>query len=190
MDGKIYAIGGLGSKLSDPHSWDTFDPHTSSWESYSDANVVSDIEDSIVLDGKIYIRCVTSAASSYACAVVYEPSRGTWETADADMVSGWRGPAVVVDGTLYVLDQSLGTRLMMWEKDKRDWVAVMRLSTLLTRPPCRLVAIGNKIFIIGKGLSTVVFDVIKTGNMEGVMVGSSIPSLNSDDVISCKCLEL
>lgn len=191
MDDKIYAIGGLGSKSSDPHSWDTFDPRRNVWESHSDTNVVPDVEDSIVFDGKIYIRCGASAVSSHVYAVLYEPSNGTWQHADADMASGWRGPAVVVDGALYVLDQSSGTRLMMWQKDKRDWVAVGRLSPLLTRPPCRLVAIGKRIFIIGKGLSTVVFDIEKTGNMEGVMVSSSIPRLNSeDDVISCKCLAL
>ncbi|XP_025015867.2 F-box/kelch-repeat protein SKIP4 [Ricinus communis] len=191
MDGKIYAIGGLGSKLSDPHSWDTFDAHKNCWESHSDANIVPDVEDSIVLDGKIYIRCGASSVSSHVYAVLYEPLNGTWQHADVDMASGWRGPAVVVDGCLYVLDQSSGTRLMIWRKDKREWMAVGRLSSLLTRPPCRIVAIGKRIFIIGKGLSTVVFDIGKTGNMEGVMVSSSIPGLNyEDDVISCKSLAL
>ncbi|KAJ7951137.1 F-box/kelch-repeat protein [Quillaja saponaria] len=118
LDEKIYAIGGLGSNSSDPHSWDTYNPWTNSWKSHSDLNIVPAIEDSVVMDGKIYIRCGTSAVTSHVYAVVYEPSSGTWQhaDADADMVSGWRGPAVVVDGTLYVLDQSSGTRLMMWQK--------------------------------------------------------------------------
>lgn len=150
-----------------------------------------DIEDSIVLDEKIYIRCGTSALTSHVYAVVYNPSHGTWQHADADMVLGWQGPAVVVDGTLYVLDQRLGTRLMMWQKESRKWVAVGRLSPLLTRPPCRLVAIGKSIFVIGKGLSTVVFNIGNAGNMGGLMVGSSIPKLTSDDdVISCKILTI
>lgn len=123
-------------------------------------------------------------------AVVYDPSSGTWQHADADMVLGWQGPAVVVDGTLYVLDQSMGTRLMMWRKESREWVTVRRLSPLLTRPPCRLVAIGKSIFVIGKGLSTVVFDIGNAMN-HGVMVSSSIPKLASDDdVMSCKVLAI
>ena len=150
-----------------------------------------DIEDTIVLDEKIYIRCGTSALTSHVYVVVYNPSHGTWQHADADMVLGWQGPAVVVDGTLYVLDQRLGTRLMMWQKESRKWVAVGRLSPLLTCPPCRLVAIGKSIFVIGKGLSTVVFDIGNAGNMGGVMVSSSIPKLTSDDdVISCKILAI
>ena len=191
LNGKIHAIGGLGSKSSDPHSWDTYDPHTNSWKSHTDPNIVPDIEDSIVLDEKIYIHCGTSTLTSHVYAVVYDPSSGTWQHGDADMVSGWRGPAVVVpDGTLYVLDQSLGTRLMMWRKKSREWVAIGRLSPLLTRSPCRIVAVGERIFVIGKGLSTVVFDIGNAGNMGCVTVSSSIPKLTSDDddVISCKVL--
>ncbi|KAI9110106.1 hypothetical protein K1719_019147 [Acacia pycnantha] len=189
-DGKIYAIGGLGSNSSDPHSWDTYDPCTNSWKSHKDSNIVPEIEDSVVMDGKIYIRCGTSPVTGQVYAAVYDPSNGTWQHADADMVLGWRGPAVVVDGLLYVLDQSSGTRLMMWQKERRQWMPVGKLSPLLTRPPCQLVAVGKSIFVIGKGLSTVVVDVRDVGNMGRVMVGSSIPKLISsdDDVISCKCL--
>jgi hypothetical protein len=107
------------------------------------------------------------------------------------MVSGWQGPAIVVDGTLYVLDQSSGTKLMMWQKDKREWVAVKRLSTLLTKPPCQLAAIGKKLFIVGRGLSTVVLDTSQTGSVEGAMVGTSIPGLiTADKVLNCKCQTL
>lgn len=191
LDEKIYAIGGLSSNSSNPHSWDTYDPYTSTWSSHSDPNIAHEIEDSFVMDGKIYIRCSTSPVTSHVYAVVYETSSGIWQHADMDMVSGWQGPAVVVDGMLYVLDQSSGTRLMIWKKETREWVPVGRLSPLLTRPPCRLVAVGKSIFVVGKGLSTVVLDVGKAGNVEGTMVSSSIPNLNSDDnVISCKCLTL
>ncbi|PIA49424.1 hypothetical protein AQUCO_01300321v1 [Aquilegia coerulea] len=192
LNKKIYAIGGVGSNSSDPLSWDTYDPSANSWTSYSDPNIVPDIEESFVMDGKIYIRCgASSTVPPHVYSVVYEPSNGTWQHADKDLVSGWRGPCVVVDDTLYVLDETSGTRLMMWRKESREWVALGRLSLLLTRPPCRLAAVGNCIYVIGKGLSTVVFDVGKAGNMGGVMVSSSIPKLvTDDDVISCKTLSL
>lgn len=191
MDDKMYAIGGLGSKSSDPHSWDTFDSNTNSWTSHMDPNVVPEIEDSVILNGKIYIKCGSSAVSTHVYAVVYDPLNGTWQHADSDMVCGWRGPAIVVEDTLYVLDQSSGTRVMTWRKDKREWEAFGRLSAILTRPPCRVVGIGKKIFVVGKGLSTVVFDVDKAANMDGVLVSTSVPKLASDDdVISCKSLSL
>ncbi|KAK8554502.1 hypothetical protein V6N13_093491 [Hibiscus sabdariffa] len=169
LDQKIYAIGGLGLNSSVPQSWDTFDPCMNSWSSHSDGNIIPEIEDSFVLGGKIYIRCGRSAVSNHVYAVVYEPSSGTWQHADADMISGWQGPAVVVDETLYVLDESSGTRLMMWDKDLREWMAIGRLSPLLTRPPCKLVAVGKSIYVIGKGRSTVVVDVSNAGNGGGMM---------------------
>ncbi|KAK6918388.1 F-box domain [Dillenia turbinata] len=191
LNKKIYAIGGLSTQPSDHPTWDVYDPQCNSWTSHRDHNIIPDIEDSVVLDGKIYIRCGSSVVSSHVYAVVYNPSSGTWEHADVDIVAGWRGPAVVVDGTLYVLDQSSGTRLMMWEKETRKWVALGRLSSLLTRPPCRLIAIEKKIFVIGKGLSTVVFDLGMGMNTGGIVVSSSVPRLISDDVvISCKSLSI
>lgn len=191
MDGKIYTIGGHGLETSDTHSWDTYDPFSSAWESHSDPNIIVDTEDSVVMDGKIYVRSRASAVPPHICMSVYNPSTGKWLQTDADMALGWRGPAVVVDEILYVLDQSSGTKLMMWQRDTREWVAICRLSSLLTRPPCRLVAIGKSIFIIGKGLSTVVLDVDNVANGNGVIPSSSIPFFSSDnDVISCKCLSI
>ncbi|KEH18864.1 putative F-box domain, galactose oxidase, beta-propeller [Medicago truncatula] len=191
MDEKLYAIGGIGSNSSDPQSWDTFDPCTNGWTSHRDPNIVPEIEDSMVMNGKIYIRGGESPLTPHVYAVVYEPSNGTWQHADTDMVSGWRGPAVVVDGIPFVLDQSSGTRLTMWHKERREWILVCKLSPLLTRPPCQLVAVGKSIYIIGKGLSTVVVDVGDIGNMGRAITGSSIPKLVSDyNVISCKCLSI
>ncbi|KAL8166962.1 hypothetical protein V2J09_008461 [Rumex salicifolius] len=184
VHGKIFAIGGLGSKSSDPCSWDVYDPQTNSWTSHVDSNLVVDIEDSIVLDGKIYIRCGQSGISSHVYVVVYDPSSGTWQHADADLASGWLGPAVVINDILYVLDQSSGTKLTMWKKETREWAAIGRLSPHLTRPPCRLVTVDKSIYVVGKGLSTVVFDVSGANNIERVIVSSSIPNLNSDhDII-------
>ncbi|XP_060218633.1 F-box/kelch-repeat protein SKIP4 [Lycium barbarum] len=191
LDEKIYAIGGIGPNSSNLPTWETWKAETRSWTLHDQPNIFPDIEDSIVLDGKIYIRGGSSRLSSLVSAFVYEPSSKTWQPAASELVSGWHGPAVVVDGTLYVLDQSSGTRLMMWQKNNKEWVAVGRLSPLLTKPPCRLVAVGNNIFIIGKGLSTVVFNVENSRNMDGVLVSTSIPkSISDDDVISCKAITI
>ncbi|CAA0820774.1 F-box/kelch-repeat protein SKIP4 [Striga hermonthica] len=192
LDNKIYAIGGLGSKSSDPHSWDVYDGSTDTWSSHVDPNVIPDIEDSVLLDKKIYIRCAISSVDSHVYAVVYDPSSGIWQHGDDVVACGWRGPAVVIDGKLYVLDQVSGLRLMMWREDVREWMAVRRISTHLVLPPCRLVAIGKKIFVIGKGLSTVIFDVGSVGScVDGVLVSYSVGKLGSDcDVISCKCVAI
>ncbi|XP_022924533.1 F-box/kelch-repeat protein SKIP4 [Cucurbita moschata] len=190
LNEKLYAIGGLCSNSGDRHSWDIYDPCTNKWEPCLDiTNIQNEIESSIVMDGKIYIR--QRHVDSQAYALVYDPSSGTWEHSDSEMVSGWRGPAVIVDKTLYVLDQSSGTRLMMWNNEVKEWIPVGRFSALLTRPPCQLVAVGKIIVVVGKGLSSVIFNVDNARTMEGLMVSSSIPRLDSDvDVLSCKCVTI
>lgn len=191
MNDKIFAIGGLGPRSCNPQSWDAYDPQTNNWNSHVDLNALPDIEDSVVMDGKIYVRCGSAAVSSHVHAIAYEPSSGTWEHVAPDMVMGWRGPAVIVNGTLYVLNQTSGTQLMMWQKDTRQWMFVGRFSSEVTRPPCRLVAIGKNILIIGKGLSSTVFDTENAGKMNGVLLSSSFRGLNSDiEVISCRSVAI
>ncbi|CAN1172781.1 F-box/kelch-repeat protein SKIP4 [Linum perenne] len=190
VNGKICAIGGLGSNPSGLVSWDCFDPSTNTSESRptSTTAILSEIVNSAVLDGKIYIRCTDNALTLDSYVMVYDPASDTWQHADEDFVSGWKGPAVVVEGKLYVLDESSGTKLMRWDTETGGWVSVGRLSSLLTRPPCQLAAIGKKIFIVGKGLSTVVVNIGETGMfIERVVVSSSIPPLNdhTNDVIVC-----
>uniref|UniRef100_A0A7N1A3N8 F-box/kelch-repeat protein SKIP4 n=1 Tax=Kalanchoe fedtschenkoi TaxID=63787 RepID=A0A7N1A3N8_KALFE len=188
LNGKMYAIGGMSSPSTDARSSEAYDPETNSWASFPNPAMFCYIHDSTVMDGKIYIRGRTSVVSPIREAV-YEPSSNTWEHVDSDMASGLKGPSVVVDGTIYVLDQTFGTKLVMWHKESRLWIPIGRLSSLLTRPPCRLVAIGRTIYVIGTGLSTVIIDLDNIGNQVGVIVCSSIPNLDSHEVIlGCKCV--
>ncbi|KAK8599424.1 hypothetical protein V6N13_077347 [Hibiscus sabdariffa] len=96
----------------------------------------------------IYIR---QGLHRNVCAIVYEPSSGACRHCDSDVLSGWRGPAVVVDGTLYVLDQASEPRLwrltMMWQKDIRKWVVIRKLPDTDIRPPYKLVAVGKQISV-------------------------------------------
>ncbi|KAK8521230.1 hypothetical protein V6N12_005140 [Hibiscus sabdariffa] len=105
-------------------------------------------DDSFVSYGKIYIR---QGLHRNVCAIVYEPSSGACRHCDSDVLSGWRGPAVVVDGTLYVLDQASEPRLwrltMMWQKDIRKWVVIRKLPDTDIRPPYKLVAVGKQISV-------------------------------------------
>lgn len=179
LNEKLYVIGGCGPDSAVHQSVDVYDPCTNSWKSSSDRDRIPELEGSrsVVLDGKIYIRCDKSSVTSKPRVDVFEPSSGIWGHADASMASGWQGPAVVVNETLYVLDESsAGTRLMMWQKGTLEWVPVGRLSPLLVKPPCKLVAIGSNIFVINNGGATVVIDVSNAaGNMGGVLVSSSLP---------------
>ncbi|CAL9217689.1 unnamed protein product [Arabidopsis halleri] len=190
LDGKIIAIGGLGLNPNAKRTWDIYDPLTRTCKSCSDVNIVPEIEDSFVMDGRIYIRGGGGGSSS----AVYSASSGIWEHMDDDMASGWRGSAVVVADELYVLDQTFGATLTMRCKETRMWIRIGKLSQLVMKQPCRLVSIGNSIFVIGKDCSTVVIDVenVRNTTMNGVMVCSSIPKTWDDDidVISCKSVAI
>ncbi|KAL5994376.1 hypothetical protein ACLOJK_024426 [Asimina triloba] len=222
LNGQLHVIGGTGLSSALLCSWDTYDPHSKCWKSHVDPNVVAGIKDSVVLDGKIYIRRGGSAfypvnfrrrgvaISSHVESAVYDPSVGAWKRVDDNMVQGWQGPAVVVDGDLYVLDESSGTKLKVWQKERKEWEVVGRLSTQLTRPPCQLVAIGRQIFVIGRGLSTVVIDLDRmwklddsynrrrergrAGRQQSVdnpeestcMAKTSLPSLKTDGAMTSK----
>lgn len=185
------AIGGLGLKPNVAQTWDIYDPFTKTCKSCSDANIVPEIEDSFVMDGRIYVRGGSGGGSSTA---VYNASSGIWERMDDDMASGWRGPAVVVADELYVLDQTFGAKLTMWCKETRMWIRIGKLSQLVMKQPCRLVSIGISIFVIGKDCSTVVINVenVRKTTMNGVMVCSSIPKTwdYDIDVISCKSVAI
>ncbi|KAI3839369.1 hypothetical protein MKX03_032651 [Papaver bracteatum] len=74
LNEKLYAIGGVGSNLSDPHSCDMYDPSTNKLD--------------------------LSLGSKY---FVYKPSSGTWEHTDKDLVYRVKA-AIVVEGNLYVLE--------------------------------------------------------------------------------------
>lgn len=187
LDGEIMAIGGLGVNSKAPQTWDIYDPVTKACVSFSDANIVRDMEDSFVMDGKVYVRGGVGA-------VVYDGLSGVWKRVEDDMASGWLGPAVVVGDDLYVFDQSFGATLTMWCKETRVWIRIGKLSQLVMTQQCRLVAMGSNIFVIGKDCSTVVIDVenVRKKTVNGVMVCSSIPKTWDDtiDVICCKSIAI
>ncbi|KAG0486214.1 hypothetical protein HPP92_008309 [Vanilla planifolia] len=186
IDNKIYITGGLGMSSKAWKSWDVFDYTSNSWSSHEDPCLIPDIVKAFLFDGKLYTIHKSWIDSQYAR--VYDPSSREWVDANLEMTCCARGPTVVVHGTLFMLDETCGTRLMMWRRETEEWVPLGRLSLALTKPPCQLVAVGKSIFIIGQNLSTVIVDIDKAASVEGVLVASSFaPKLDNDlFVVSCR----
>jgi hypothetical protein len=113
---------------------------------------------------------------------IYDPLDRTWRGTENEIARCFSSPTVVVDGTLYMLEQKLGTTLMMWEKDTKEWVMLGRLSDKVTRPPCQLVAVGRKIYVIGRGLSVVTIDMDTAVRVDGLLVTSSTRPLVEQDL--------
>ncbi|CAI9101828.1 OLC1v1039244C2 [Oldenlandia corymbosa var. corymbosa] len=184
VNDKIYAIGGLGPNSRYLNSLDVYNPKENVWSSHVFPHVLGDVEDSVILNGKIYIRFGSNNA------IAYDPSNHTWEHADPELVAGWFGPAAVVDGNFYVLNHNLGNQMMKWVDDRRQWVSVGRFASKKIQPPCQLVSIGKKILIIGKGLNTTVFHTENAWELQ--TLSSPFRSTTYDIVsdIDCKCVAI
>ncbi|CAN6487301.1 unnamed protein product [Victoria cruziana] len=192
LDGRLYAVGGVGLSSESLQTWEIYDPHLNSWLCSSDPGIPSDIGESATVNGKIYIRHVSPDIVPNTYAAMYDLSDNKWHPMDNEMVMGWRGPAVVVGRSLYVLDQMTGIKLMTWKEETQEWAVVGKLSTLFTKPPCSVAAIDTRIFVIGKGLNTVIIDTQTAGRIKGIMMCTSIAGLMELDnlIISCKTIAI
>lgn len=191
LNNKLYVTSGHGSNSDSPNSWNIYDSSSDNWSSHKNPMLTPDIVKFIALDGKLYT--IHRTWNGLLFAGVYDPSYGRWQGMKNEIALCSSGPTVVVDGNLYMLDETKGTRLMMWQKENEDWVALGRLSHGLTRPPCQLIAIGRSIGIIGQGLSTVVVDVDKAAKVGGMLVCSSFsPNFDCEchSIISCKIITI
>ncbi|KAH9327754.1 hypothetical protein KI387_007932 [Taxus chinensis] len=191
-NGRLYAIGGMGSTSAALTSWETYDAETNIWTSHENLNVLPDIGESLTFDDTIYIRHVGTNVYPPTYAAAYDASNNTWSTVDDEMTMSWYGPAIEAGGEVYMVDQMLGVKLMMLDRVKRCWVFVGRLSPHLIRTPCRITAIDNMLYVIGRGLQTVMIDTDKIERGRGMLVTSSIAELpcSDDVVISCKTLSI
>jgi len=192
IGGNLYAIGGIGSNSGALSSWETYDSEANEWTSHEDLNIFPDLGESLACDGRIYIRHVSTNVFPDIYAAVYDTSNNVWSAVDNEMTMNWYGPAVVVGDDVYMLDQTAGIKLMILDKENQSWVSLGRISTYLIKTPCKITAIGTMLFVIGRGLQTLMLDLEKVGRVRGTLMTTSIPGLGSVDdiIISCKTIAI
>lgn len=191
VNGKLYVIGGKNDRRTNQIVWEIFDPNTNKWTTRSEPLKVVPTHHSFAHDGKMYVRCTKIGGAPEKEVLMLNPATSNrWEPVEGNMVNGWVGPIVVVNGTLYMLDQGLGLKMMMWSEEAQDWVALGRLSTHRIHPPCFLAAAGAKIYVISSSLHTVVIDVSNLGNVPGTLVSSYIAGLSGVEVLCCGTVSL
>lgn len=191
LDGKIYAIGGTGATSGALTSWEMFDPERNQWVSYDDPSIVQDLGESLVMDGMIYVRHISPTDGLSLYAARYDPVNKIWTLLDDEMTRRWYGPAVVLGKNTYMLDQTLGVKLLTLDKANKCWDPVGRISPLLIRTPCRLAVVGSTLFVVGRSLKVLAIDMKNTWKSTGLMVTSSITGLQSranNVVVCCKTI--
>ena len=181
LNEKLYITGGLGLTDKSPNSWDIYDSASDSWCAHKNPMLTPDIVKFVALDEEL-VTIHQAAWNRMYFAGIYDPLDRTWRGTENEIARCFSSPTVVVDGTLYMLEQKLGTTLMMWQKDTKEWVMVGRLSDKVTRPPCQLVAIGRKIYVIGRGLSIVTVDMDTAARVDGFLVTTSTGPLVEQDL--------
>eukprot|EP00249_Psilotum_nudum_P003103 c16430_g1_i1 orf=192-1280(-) len=192
LDGRVYSIGGSSLTSGDLTSWEVYDSCTDQWVSYNDPNIVPDLGESLVLDGRIYVRHVSPTNMPPLYAAVYDPVKDIWITLDDEMTRRWCGPAVLLNNDVYMLDQTFGIKLMVLDKQRSSWLPVGRISPFSIRPSCQMAVVGNTLFVVGRGLKTLALDMDMASNSPGFLLTSSIMGLacSEDVIISCNTIEI
>ncbi|KAL2612714.1 hypothetical protein R1flu_024406 [Riccia fluitans] len=193
FDGKLYAVGGMGSTFDSLHSYEVYDPKAESWSTFSDANIVSDLGEALILNGMLYTRHVCPNLLPRSYASVYDPAKCTWEFVDSDFTRSWCGPTAVTDaGDVYMLDQTFGLKIMTLKHGTVEWKPVGRLSPRSIQPPCKMAIVNNDLYIVGRGLRTIVYNLDRGDDGRGMLVTSSIRPLDSSEnvVVSCNVIEI
>ncbi|KAG6552124.1 hypothetical protein Mapa_006433 [Marchantia paleacea] len=193
FDGKLFAVGGMGTTLESLNSYEVYDPKSQTWSTFYDAHIVTDLGEALVLDGKLYTRyvCTTLFPPTYASA--FDPTKHEWAVVDNEMTRLWCGPTAVTDqGDVYMLDQTFGMKIMMLNHGSLEWKPVGRLSPRAINPPCKLVFVKNILYIVGRGLQTISYNLDKGHSCRGMLATSSIPALEpaEDVVLSCHMIEI
>ena len=186
LNEKLYITGGYGLTDKSPNSWDIYDPATDSWCAHKNPMLTPDIVKFVALDEEL-VTIHRAAWNRMYFAGIYDPLDRTWRGTENEIALCCSSPTVVVDGTLYTLEQLMGTKLMRWQKDTKEWATLGRLSDKVTRPPCALVAIGRKIHVIGRGLSIVTVDVDTAARVDGFLVTTSVGPLVEEDLTPERC---
>ncbi|CAA6669113.1 unnamed protein product [Spirodela intermedia] len=179
LGNKLYVANGAGMSSTPWQTWEMYDSHSDFWTKSQD-RLPTDIQKLIPMNGKVH--------------TIHELSLNVFHRGMLGHHSVMMGmvPTVLVGRDLYMLDQSSGAKLMLWQQGTQEWTTVGRLSPWLVKPPCQLTAYGRTIVIVGKGLSTTAIDVDRAARVQGMTVSSySLPELDPNlSVISCKTITL
>lgn len=157
--------------------------------------IESDLEDAAVLNGELLvrqIRCVHASRGS-PCAVRFNVQDERWTVDDSVMSQSWHGPSVVLDGSLYMLDQIGGIKLMRFDAEKNAWLPVGRVSPALLTPPCKLIGHQGQLYIVGRGASMVVVNLLLNKRLDSsILITRRIQGTGctSDIVVSCVVLQV
>ena len=151
VDGRIYAIGGLGRENVLVGTMEVYDPRTDAWTEKADIPTPRFLPAASVVDGKIYV-IGGGSRSQLAVPTVeeYDPETDTW-TRKADMPTPRHGLSTsVLNGKIYAISGFDGTNMATVEEydpASDTWTKKADLPTLRSHVATQVV--DGKIYAIG-----------------------------------------
>ena len=127
LDGKIYAIGGVGFS-----SMEIFDPQTHQWSYGASLPKEIDRACAVSLDGKIIITGGRVDGINLTDVYEFDPERGTWESLDTIQYARSGHRMVIHDGRAWVLGDSAVCE--SYNPDSNSWQNEASLNTARTWP--------------------------------------------------------
>jgi N-acetylneuraminic acid mutarotase len=160
VNGKIYAIGGIGG----PAAVEEYDPATDTWTKKSDMPTERGFLSTSVVNGKIYVMGGTQSNWSETLSTVeeYDPETDTWTT-KSDMLSprSWFGTCVVegkiyaVGGNIWDLSESFLFKpqksFEMYDPETDTWT--MLAPMMKSRHGHKCAVVNGKIYTFGAFVS-------------------------------------
>jgi N-acetylneuraminic acid mutarotase len=190
LDGKIYAIGGVGFT-----SMEIFDPHTNQWSYGASLPKEIDRACAVSLDGKIILTGGRLGGVDLLDVYEFDPERGTWEglTSMNHARSGHR--MLIHDGRAWVLGGG-STVCESYDPGTNSWQSEASLNTARTWPVAW--TNGEDLFVAEGGSNTATtaelrtIEILSKGSSQWEVSQDSLPGqmYGADTIVSDEMLFL
>jgi N-acetylneuraminic acid mutarotase len=148
VNGKVYAIGGIGNSTGALNTVEVYDPATDSWTTAAPMPTAREALVAVAVNGKIYAIGGNGALNNLNTVEVYDPATNSWTTA-APMPTGrfWMS-AAAVNGKIYVIGGSPNLNTVEeYDPATNSWTTAAPMPT--GRGQLAAAAVNGKIYAIG-----------------------------------------
>ena len=179
VEGKIYAIGGVGFT-----SMEIFDPQTNQWSYGASLPKAIDRACALSINGRIILTGGNDGSSDLTDVYEFDPERGTWEDLPSINHARSRHRMVFYDGRAWVLGGDSAV-CESYDPDSNSWEAEASLNAVRSWPVAW--TNGEYIFVAGgNSLETNSIEVLREGSSEWQNSPNLLPEAKyaADSIVS------
>ena len=150
LDGKIYAIGGMGVDNNTLKSAEVYNPDNNTWTPLDDMNYPRTYFQTEVIDGKIYALGGYIGSGIINTVEVYNPDTNTWSNVARMSTARCHFQTVVLNGKIYAIGGIGGSQtssVEVYDPTTDTWTPLAGMST--PRSEFTAGVIGDKIYVAG-----------------------------------------